>query len=178
MTAMPESLHASSPLHKPAPHESGLRHTSGEARYVDDLLAPHGLLVAQVVVAPHAHARLKRLELGRARAVAGVHAVLAAADVPGLNNVGPVVHDEPLFVSDEALFMGQSVALVVGETYDACRAGVAAVVAEWEPLPACTTLEAGLAAGQFLSEPHVMQQGREPSAAGRSAETPDAATAK
>ena len=124
---MAEILHPSSPLHKPSPHESGLRHTSGEARYVDDLLPPHGLLVGQVVTSPHAHAKLKRLDVTRARAVAGVRGVFTASDIPGENNVGPVIHDEHLFVKDEAHFMGQSVALVVGETYDACRAGVAAV---------------------------------------------------
>ncbi len=156
---MAEILHPSSPLHKPAPHESGLRHASGEARYVDDLPPPHGLLVGQVVTSPHAHAKLKRLDVTRARAVAGVRGVFTAQDIPGENNVGPVVHDEPLFVKDEALFLGQSVALVVAETYDACRAGVAAVFSEWEVLPAITTLEAGLAARSFLSEPHVMQRG-------------------
>ncbi len=149
----------SSPLHKPSPHESGLRHTSGEARYVDDLPPPHGMLVGQVVTSPHAHAKLKRLDVARARSVAGVRGVFTAADIPGDNNVGPVIHDEQLFVKDEAFFLGQSVALVVGETYDACRAGVAAVVAEWEVLPAITTIEAGLAAGTFLSDPHVMQRG-------------------
>jgi xanthine dehydrogenase large subunit len=156
---MAETLHPSSPLHKPSPHESGLRHATAQARYVDDLLAPHGLLVGQIVTSPHAHAKLKRLDLTRARSVAGVRGVFTAADVPGLNDVGPVVHDEPLFVAELAQFLGQSVALVVGETYEACRAGVAAVVAEWEPLPALTSLDQGLAAGEFLSEPHVMQRG-------------------
>ncbi len=148
-----------SPLHQPAPHESGLRHASGEARYVDDLPPPHGMLVGQVLCSPHAHAKLKKLDVTRARAVAGVRGIFTAADIPGDNNVGPVIHDEPLFVKDKALFMGQSVALVVGETYDACRAGIAAILTEWEVLPAVTTLDAGLAAGLFLSDPHVMQRG-------------------
>ena len=53
---MAELLHPSSPLHQNAPHESGLRHATAEARYVDDLPSPPGLLVAQVVTSPHAHA--------------------------------------------------------------------------------------------------------------------------
>ncbi len=156
---MAETLDPSSPLHQPSPHESGLKHASGEARYVDDIAPPYGLLVGQIFTSPHAHARLKRLDVSRARSVAGVRGVFTAADVPGLNDVGPVVHDEPLFVTTEAMFLGQSVALVVGESYEACRAGVAAVVAEWEVLPAITTLDAGLAAGHFLCDPHVMQRG-------------------
>ncbi|MFT3839652.1 MAG: xanthine dehydrogenase molybdopterin binding subunit [Myxococcaceae bacterium] len=147
------------PLHRPALHESGLKHTSGEARYVDDLPSPPGMLVAQLVSSPHAKAKILRVDVSKARAVPGVSAVLVAADIPGVNDVGPVVHDEPLLAKDEVLFLGQAVAVVLGETYDACRAGVAAVEVEYEPLPALTTLEAAIMAGSFLSEPHVMKRG-------------------
>ncbi len=147
------------PLHQPLLHESGLKHASGEARYVDDLPSPPGLLVAQVVPSPHAHAKLKRVDVAKARAVPGVVGVFTAADVPGENNVGPVVHDEELLASKEVHFLGQAVALVVGETYEACRAGAQAVQAEYEVLPALTTLEAAVAAGSWLSDLHVMQRG-------------------
>src|SRR5581483_9622616 len=115
------------PLHQPLLHESGLKHTSGEARYVDDLPPPAGLLVAQVVTSPHAHARITRRDATKARALPGIAAVLMAEDVPGTNDVGPVVHDEPLFATDKVEFLGQSIAVVVGESYEACRAAVKAV---------------------------------------------------
>ena len=47
------------PLHQPLLHESGLRHTSGEAKYVDDFPAPTGMLVAQVVGSTHARGRIR-----------------------------------------------------------------------------------------------------------------------
>ncbi|HEX8437436.1 MAG TPA: xanthine dehydrogenase molybdopterin binding subunit, partial [Archangium sp.] len=87
---------ARTPLHAPAPHESGLKHTSGEALYVDDMPQPPGLLVGHLVTSPHAHARLLRLDVSRARALPGVLAVLSAGDIPGHNQVGAVFHDEPL----------------------------------------------------------------------------------
>ena len=150
---------ATTPLHQPALHESGLKHTTGEARYVDDLPAPPRMLVGQVVVSPHARAKILRRDGAKARAVPGVHAVYFAEDVPGLNDVGPVVHDEPLFATSEVQFLGQSVALVVGESYEACRAGVKAVEVDYQPLPAILTIEAAESAGAWLSEPHVMERG-------------------
>ncbi|GMU60438.1 MAG: dehydrogenase [Myxococcaceae bacterium] len=147
------------PLHQPLLHESGLKHTSGEARYVDDLPAPQGMLVAQVVPSPHAHARLRGLDTKKARAVPGVLAVLTAADIPGENNSGAVVHDEEVLAKDTVHFLGQAVALVVGETYEACRAGVAAVQADYEVLPAIVTLDEAIARGSWLSDEHKLERG-------------------
>ena len=58
------------PLHQPLLHESGLKHTSGEARYVDDLPAPPGMLLCHVIVSPHAHARITRTDATKARQIA------------------------------------------------------------------------------------------------------------
>lgn len=147
------------PLHQPLLHESGLKHTTGEARYVDDLPAPPGMLVAQAVPSPHAHARLRGLDTKQARAVPGVLAVLTAADIPGENNCGPVVHDEEVLAKDTVHFLGQAVALVVGESYEACRAGVAAVQADYEVLPAIVTLDEAIAKRSWLGDEHKLERG-------------------
>jgi xanthine dehydrogenase large subunit len=168
-TTSPQPGAGETPLGRPLLHESGLKHATGEARYVDDLPAPHGLLVAQVVPSPHAHARLRGLDTRRAREVPGVIAVLTAADIPGENNSGPVVHDEEVLAKDTVHFLGQAVALVVGESYAACRAGVAAVQAEYEVLPAIVTLDDAIAKGSWLGHVHRMQRG-EPEAALASAD--------
>jgi xanthine dehydrogenase large subunit len=147
------------PLHQPLLHESGLKHTSGEARYVDDLPAPAGLLLAQVVTSPLAHARIRGLDTHAARSIPGVVAVFTAKDVPGTNDVGPVIHDEELFAHDTVRYLGQSIALVVGETYEACRAGVAAVKLDLEPLPAIVGLDDAIAKNSFLSKDHFLRRG-------------------
>ncbi len=157
VTSVPESQ--LTPLHQPLLHESGLRHTSGEAKYVDDLPAPAGMLVAQVVGSTHARGRIRGIDTSKARRVPGVLAVLTSRDVPGENNVGPVIHDEELLASEEVHFLGQAIALVVGETYEACRAGVAAVKVDLEVLPAVVTIEDAIAKQSWLSELHLMQRG-------------------
>ena len=169
-SSSPEAVHAqqatpaSTPLHAPAPHESGLKHTSGEALYVDDLPHPPGMLTGHLVTSPHAHARLLRKNASKARAFPGVHAVLFAEDVPGENQVGPVIHDEPLFAEGEVHFQGQTVALVLAESADVARRAAALVEVEYEPLPALLTMKAAVEAGSFLSDPHTIRRG-EPEAA-------------
>ena len=149
-----------SPLHRSAQHESGLAHATGAARYVDDLPLPPGGLVCWLLTSPHAHAKVLAVRAAGALRVPGVHLVLTAGDIPGENNVGPVVHDEELLASREVHFRGQAVAAVLGESYDACRAGAAVVEVDYEPLPAVVSLDQALAEQSWLPDPpHVMQRG-------------------
>lgn len=152
-------LSASSPLGKGLPHESALRHVSGEARYIDDLPHPPGMLVGVVVQSPVAHGRIVRKDRREALKVPGIHGVFFAEDIPGENNVGPVVHDEPLLADRMVHCVGQAVAFVVGETYDAARKAAAAVELEIEELPAIVDVRAGIEAGAFIGEPHVIERG-------------------
>ncbi|MDY7229053.1 xanthine dehydrogenase molybdopterin binding subunit [Hyalangium rubrum] len=144
-----------SPLHAPSPHESGLKHTSGEALYVDDLPTPPGSLVGLVIASPHAHARLVRRDATRARALPGVHAVLFAQDIPGVNDVCAVkgVHDEPLLAVDAVYCVGQLVAFVVAESAALCRQAAALVEVEYEVLPAILTIRDAIAKESFLPHP-------------------------
>jgi xanthine dehydrogenase large subunit len=152
-------MRPSTPLHHDTLHESGYRHTTGEARYVDDLPTPAGTFVAGVVLSPHAHARILSTDATAARRVPGVQAVLFARDVPGHLLIGPIVHDEPVLAADEVLHVGQAVALVVGSSDEAVRLGVAAVKVEYEALPALTDLPAAIAAGSFHTQPHLITRG-------------------
>ena len=130
------------------PHESAPLHVTGHALYTDDLVAGRtDVLHAHPVPAPHAHARVVRLDPAPALAVPGVVRVLTAADVPGTNDSG-VKHDEPLF-PDTVMFHGQAVAWVLGETLEAARLGAHAVDVTYDPLPAVLTLAEAIEAGSY-----------------------------
>jgi xanthine dehydrogenase molybdopterin binding subunit len=111
------------------------------------------------VCSPHARARILRRDASAARAMPGVVAVLMAEDIPGDNDVGAVRKDEILLADREALFHGHMVAVVVGESYEACRAAAAKVEVEYEPLPAVLGIDQAIAAGSFHNDPHVIQRG-------------------
>jgi xanthine dehydrogenase molybdopterin binding subunit/xanthine dehydrogenase small subunit len=140
-------------------HESGVGHVTGGAQYADDLAHQRPMLDVWPVMAPHARARIKRRDATKARQAPGVAAVLLAEDIPGQNNTGPVRHDEPLLATDEVLFHGQLIALVVGDSLRACRAAAALVEVEYEPLPPVVGLKDAIAQGSYHTEPHTMKRG-------------------
>jgi xanthine dehydrogenase large subunit len=137
------------------PHEAASLHVTGAALYTDDLaVRTHGILHAYPVQAPHAHARVTRLDTAPALAVPGVVRVLTADDVPGVNDAG-VKHDEPLFPS-EVMFYGHAICWVLGETLEAARLGSLAVEADYDPLPSLMTVHEAIEAGSFQGgQPHM-----------------------
>ena len=139
-------------------HESGHKHVTGEAIYVDDEPGQEWLEVWPVC-SPHAHARILRRDATKARSMPGIHAVLLAEDVPGLNDVGAVRHDEILLADKEAFYHGQIIALVAGETPEQCRAAAAEVIVEYEPLPAIFTAEEAITAKSFHTETSYIRRG-------------------
>jgi xanthine dehydrogenase large subunit len=144
---------------KPLPHESARGHVTGEALYTDDLLGRFpNLLHAWPVTAPHAHARVTRLDAAPALDEPGVVTTLTATDAPGEADSGPSRHDEPMFPS-EVMFHRQPVAWVLGETLDAAQRGAARVHVEYEPLPAILTIQQAIDAGSFLSDPFRLSRG-------------------
>jgi xanthine dehydrogenase molybdopterin binding subunit/xanthine dehydrogenase small subunit len=149
-------------------HESAHKHVTGEAFYSDDQTAGKGLLEIWPVCSPHARARIRKRDVSVARAMPGIATVLLAEDIPGTNNVGPVKRDEVLLADKEISFHGQIVALVVGESLEACRAAADKVVVEYEPLPPIVTLQQALLARSFHNEPNFIRRGDIGSALARS----------
>ena len=150
---------ARSPLGARLPHESALRHVTGEARYVDDMPHPRGLLHGMIWPSRWARARIDAIDKHGALSVPGVHAVLTADDLPGENNVGAVFHDEPLLAPGEVECKGQPVALVVAESRAACREALARLVVEATELDPILGIEQALAADSFHGRPHVVHRG-------------------
>jgi xanthine dehydrogenase molybdopterin binding subunit/xanthine dehydrogenase small subunit len=140
-------------------HESGALHTTGGALYVDDQAQRRPMLEIWPVRSPHAHARILRRDATLARGMPGVAAVLMAEDIPGQNDVGAVRKDEILLADREVMFHGHMVAVVVGESYQACRDAAAAVVVEYEPLPAILGIAQAIEAGSYHNEPHLIRRG-------------------
>ena len=145
---------------RPPPHESGHKHVTGEAVYTDDQPPAKSVLEVWPVCSPHARARILKRDTTAARRVPGIKAVLLAGDVPGINDVGAVKHDEILLADQEVFFHGQIIALIVGESQAACRAAAAKVVVVYQPLPPVLTLKQAIASGSFHNEPNFIRRGR------------------
>jgi xanthine dehydrogenase molybdopterin binding subunit/xanthine dehydrogenase small subunit len=140
-------------------HESAVGHVTGRAMYVDDTAQRRPMLDAWPVCAPHARAKILKRDATKARRAPGIRAVLLAEDIPGENNTGPVRHDEPLLAVDEIFFHGQMVAMVIGDSLEACRAAAALVEVTYEPLPAIIGLPAAIARNSYHTDPHALKRG-------------------
>jgi xanthine dehydrogenase large subunit len=108
-------------VRRPTRHDSSPKHVAGSATFIDDMREPEGLLHVAVGGAPVAAGQLFGMDLSEVRAASGVVAVLTAQDIPGTNDVGPVHHDDPVFITDRIDFRGQVVFAVVAQTRDAAR---------------------------------------------------------
>ncbi len=148
------------------PHESAHLHVAGEAAYVDDIPEVAGTLHCALGLSPAASGRVTALSLDAIRAMPGVVAVLTAEDIPGTNDCGSIVHDDPILLSladgGEIRYLGQPVFAVVAQTRDAARRAAArakeAITLEAEP-PVLTPQQAH-ALGRYVVPPmHIVRSG-------------------
>ncbi|HEX2390141.1 MAG TPA: xanthine dehydrogenase molybdopterin binding subunit, partial [Casimicrobiaceae bacterium] len=137
----------------PAPHDSAALHVAGEAAYTDDLPEPRGMLHAAIGVSPHAHGTIERLALDAVQRAPGVVAVLTAADIPGVNDIGPIQRDDPILAERVVEFAGQPVFAVAATSVNAARRATQLADLAIAPLPAIVTIDDALAAQSYVLPP-------------------------
>ncbi len=147
-------------------HESAVLHVTGEAVYTDDLPELRGTLYAALVLSPVAHGELIGEGIDRQALLAehGVVAVFTARDIPGENNCGPIVHDDPFLAAGKVEFLGQAVAVVVARDMLYAREAAKKAKVLVKELPAILTIDEAMAQGSFVMPPKGITRG-DPAAA-------------
>ena len=156
--ALPPELataHAASAI----PHESATLHVSGEAAYTDDLPEPRGMLHAALGLSPIAHGKLRSVDVRRLREAPGVVDAIVAADVPGANDVGPIVHDDPILADTFVHFAGQPLFAVAATSVELARQAARLPVAAIDPLPAILSIDDAMRAQSFVVPPVTVARG-------------------
>ncbi len=146
---------------RPHPLIEGRYKVTGRLRYTPDVVLP-GMLHARLVLSPHAHARIRAIDVEDARAVPGVVAVLTARDLP---EILPRSRHLLLLARDRVLFVGQPVALVLAENEAVAEDAAERVVVDYEPLPVAVTIEEALAQNAPLVWPEGVPGASEEAAA-------------
>ena len=126
----------------------GLPKVTGTEAFGDDV-APSDALVVRVIRSPHAHAGFALGDLDAWQAAhPGVHAILTAADVPGLNAFGviPGFIDQPVFAVDHTRFRGEAIAAVVGDAATMAALDLDSFPVTWDARPAVMDCASALAA--------------------------------
>ncbi|PWQ96762.1 xanthine dehydrogenase molybdopterin binding subunit [Leucothrix arctica] len=144
---------------KSHPHESAALHVSGEASYADDLREAAGTLYAAVGMSESAHANIRSMDLAAVKASAGVVAVLTAKDIPGINDCGPIIKDDPILADGLVQYIGQAVFVVVAESYMQARRAATKAVIDYDELPAVLKPLDAKAAESFVAPPMQLVRG-------------------
>ncbi len=141
------------------PHDSAHLHVSGRAAYTDDLPEPRDLLHLAVGMSSKAHARLRSIDLRDVLAAEGVIDVCLAEDIPGDNNCGPIVHDEPIFATDTVEYAGQAVFAVAARTAEQARKAALLAKVDYEELEPILDPLAALEKGAFVLPSETLARG-------------------
>ena len=132
---------------KPQRKVDGLAKATGTALYTDDIVLP-GMLHAKTLRSPHAHARIVSIDTSRARALAGVHAVITGQDMPIKYGVIPWTPDENALALDKVRFIGDEVAAVAAVDEDTANEALDLIDVVYELLPAYLDPRESLEKGQ------------------------------
>ena len=143
----------------PRPHESAALHVLGQATYTDDIPELRGTLHAALGLSSKPHARIVATDFSRVAAAAGVVGVFAAIDIPGLNDCGPIIHDDPIFADGVVMYVGQPIFIVVADTHDQARRAARLADIVYEELPAILTPQAAKAAQSYVLPPMHLTRG-------------------
>ncbi|HEY0685939.1 MAG TPA: xanthine dehydrogenase molybdopterin binding subunit [Steroidobacter sp.] len=161
-------LAADAPVGKPHRHESAHLHVTGRALYCDDIALPANTLHAAFGLSQIAHGNIRSLDLAAVQSAPGVVTVASSADIPGENNYGGVVHDDPIFASGLVQYAGQPIFAVAATSYTAARRAVTKAVVEYQPLPAILDIRAALAAESYVLPSQQLVRGTPQKALARS----------
>ncbi|PWH18963.1 MAG: xanthine dehydrogenase [Anaerolineae bacterium] len=126
---------------KPEKKVDAVKLAQGKPAFAADF-EMRGLLYAKVLRSPYAHARIKRIDTSRAKALPGVAAVLTWQDIPRVvystaGQSDPIPGPLDTFSLDNKVrFVGDRVAFVAAETPEIAEQALKLIEVEYEPLPA------------------------------------------
>jgi len=150
---------ANSLIGAPIPHDSSRLHVTGRATYTDDIPEPRDLLHIAVGMSERPHARIRKLDLSAVREAPGVVDVMQAVDIPGSNNCGPVVNDDPVFAPGVVEYVGQAIFAVAAETVEQARRATKLARIQYEDLPPILDIREALEAGSFVLPSETISRG-------------------
>ena len=148
----------------------GIDKVTGRANFGADFTMP-GMLVGRILRSPHAHARIAGIDASAAHAVAGVKAVVTAADFPDIPDGELMVGEGPMNFRDlscnvmargKALYDGHPVAAVAATSRAAAEEALDRIRVEYEVLPHVIEVLDAMEAGAPLLHDDMFTEGVDP----------------
>ncbi len=140
-------------------HDSAIKHVTGQSVYIDDIDVNDKLLYGKVVYSKYASAKIKSVNTVEALNLPGVKSILSYKDIPGENQMGPVIHDEPCLAIDNVSFNGQAILLIAAESQDIAREAAGLIKIEYEPLEPVLDIQTAIEKDNRLQPPRKIETG-------------------
>ncbi len=143
-----KSLNIDSPLH-----------VTGRTKYVDDLSELAGTLYAKTYYSKIAHGTITHLDYTKAEQMPGVIKVLSYKDIPGENQVGGIIQDEPLLAEKEVHFIGQPILLIIAKNDIVTHKALELIDIKIKPKKIIVDPKEAQQAGELLVSPRRLKLG-------------------
>ena len=147
-------------MNKIAVHDSSIRHTTGQAIYIDDIPDQENLLHGGLVLSKCAYGKIKKVDFSRLKTLPFYTKIVTAKNIPGENEIGPIKTGEPILAEDLITYFGQPVAVVLAETFQEAQYASDLVKIEIEHLDdPILTLDDAYNKNSFHDEPIILEKG-------------------
>jgi xanthine dehydrogenase large subunit len=135
------------------------KHVKGESQFVDDLLTPAGLLHITMFASSIAHGKIIKTDYSEALKSNGVSGIITSKDIPGENQIGGIIQDEPLLADGVVHYIGQPIAIVVADTILHAKEATAKIKIEYQKLSVITDPREAAQKGELIMPPRVFACG-------------------
>ncbi|OQM74387.1 xanthine dehydrogenase family protein molybdopterin-binding subunit [Manganibacter manganicus] len=141
----------------------GVDKVTGRARYGADFNMA-GQLVGRILRSPHAHARIRKIDTSKAQMLAGVKAVITAADLPDLTDGDAAMYDilDNCMARKKALYDGHAVAAVAAVDARTARQALKLIEVDYEVLPHVTDVDEAMKHSAPVLNDSIFTEGVEP----------------
>ena len=134
-------------------------HVTGRSIYVDDINIQKGTLYALAYGSEIAHGKILELDISASMQIEGVEAIFTYKDIPGENQIGGILPDEPLLAETSVHFIGQAIALIVAKNELTARKARKLIKVKYETYPAITNPREAKEKGLLLIPPRTFESG-------------------
>lgn len=136
------------------PRKEAFDKVTGIAKYTDDFTSP-GMLHAKILTSPHAHAKIKSIDVSEAEKLPGIKAVITGDYFPTL--CGTVIEDRPPIAREKVRYNGEPVAVVVANDEQEAMKALKLIKVEYELLPVVNSINDALKENQVLIHENLEQ---------------------
>lgn len=136
-----------------------ISHVTGKSVYVDDIPVQKGTLTAVIFGSPVGHGKIKSIDFSRAEKLPGVVRIISYTDIPGENQIGGIIEDEPLLADKEVHFYGQPVAIIIAKSARAGRKAKTLIDIDIEPYEVVTDPRKAFQKNDLLFPSRTFQMG-------------------